>query len=125
EALDGAALSTWASESGRDGSVRLALDDCTILAGRAIAFGTLPRHVEVHARHDRFAFRAALVSFASSGEAREWRRVPTWQEEDNTYEAGGAGWLRVNGVSTGVADFAAWRELWNAPPDSVQRDSNR
>src|SRR5262249_6254014 len=42
EALDGAALSTWASESGRDGLLRLALDDCMILAGRAIAFGTLP-----------------------------------------------------------------------------------
>ncbi|HMF13305.1 MAG TPA: serine/threonine-protein kinase, partial [Gemmataceae bacterium] len=125
EAADGAAVSTWASGNGRDGSVRLDLDDCTILGGRAIAFGTLPRHVEVNARHDHFAFRNSLVSFASSGEAREWRRVTTWQEEDNTYEAGGAGWLRVNGVSTGVADLSAWRELWNTPPDSVQRDSNR
>jgi hypothetical protein len=125
EAPSNAALSLWAAENGRDGTLRLDLDHCTIQGGRAIAFGVLPRRIEVNARHDHFSFRDALISYACSTEPDDWRRVTTWQEEENTYEGGGASWLRVNGRPEGVPDLPAWRDLWSVPPTNAQRVSSR
>jgi serine/threonine-protein kinase len=125
EGPNDAALSLWAAENGRNGMLRLELENCTVQGGRAIAFGVLPRHVDVHARRNHFSFRDALISYASSPEPGEWRRATTWREEDNAYEGGGKGWLRVNGQSGGVPDLPAWRNLWIEPPTDAQRVSKR
>jgi hypothetical protein len=125
EAPGNAALSLWAAENGRDGTLRLDLDNCTIQGGRAIAFGVLPRSIDVNARHDRFTFRDALLSYACSPAPDDWRRVTTWHDEDNTYEGSGSRWLRVNGRSEEVSDLPAWRKLWSVPATNAQRVSSR
>jgi hypothetical protein len=101
----------------------LRLDQCEIHAGRAIAFGILPRRITVNAQHNRFSFQDALASFTSSPDPNGWRRVTTWQETDNTYEGGGA-WLQVNGTPAGVRDFRAWRTLWDAPRVGARVESD-
>jgi serine/threonine protein kinase len=123
EAPGGAALSLWASENGRVGTLRLELESCTVQAARVIAIGLLPNHIYVNTRHDHFAFRDALLSYASSPDPGDWRRATTWQEVDNTYETSG-GWLSINGVQHDVSDAGTWHNLWN-PSQSRTPSANQ
>src|SRR5262249_25647163 len=111
----GAALSVWASEAGREGTLRLHVDDCTIQTGRAFAFGVLPKQITVSAKNNRITFREALVSFTHSPTPEAWRRVTRWEDGDNSYETGGAAWLQANGISVDVHDLRAWQVLWSTP----------
>src|SRR5262249_42154936 len=95
----GAALSVWASEAGRSGTLQLHVDACTIQTGRAFAFGVLPKQITVTAKNNQVTFSEALVSFSNSPEHNEWRRVTHWEDVGNTYETSGTGWLHVNGKS--------------------------
>jgi len=106
-----AALSLWASESGRAGIIHLRLEGNTIRAGRPISFGALPRRVEIAAQNNRFVFRDALLSYANSPEPWSWRRITSWQGQQNTYE-GGAHWLSINGAPSCSGDWQTWRDLW-------------
>ncbi|HMF15154.1 MAG TPA: protein kinase, partial [Gemmataceae bacterium] len=110
-----AALSLWAADKGADGILRLHVDNCKVRGGRAIAFGVLPRHVEISTRRAHFTFHDALVSYACSAGPDDWRRATTWREDDNTYDGGSAGWLRVNGRLEDVPDLPAWQNLWSRP----------
>jgi hypothetical protein len=111
----GAALSLWASESGRAGTLRLHVEDCTMQTGRAFAFGVLPKQISVTARNNRIAFHEALVSYTYSATPEDWRRATRWEEAENKYEDGGTGWLQVNGASANVHDSRAWQGVWTAP----------
>jgi serine/threonine-protein kinase len=115
ESPRGAALSLWASESGRSGTVRLQVEDCTIQTGRALAFGILPKQIAVTAKNNHITFREALVSFTQSPTAGEWRRITRWDEVGNKYETGGSAWLQINGISSDVHDALAWQNVWNTP----------
>jgi serine/threonine-protein kinase len=115
ESPRGAALSAWASEAGRNGTMRLTVDDCTIQTGRAFAFGILPKQINVTAKNNHITFREALVSFTHSPTPEGWKRVTHWGDVGNTYEPGGAAWLLVNGKSETVRDLRDWRNVWNTP----------
>jgi serine/threonine-protein kinase len=115
ESPRGAALSLWASESGRSGAVRLHVEDCTIQAGRAFAFGILPKQIAVTAKNNHITFREALVSFTHSPSPKEWRQVTRWENAGNSYETSGTDWLQVNGTSADVHDARAWQNVWNTP----------
>jgi serine/threonine-protein kinase len=111
----GAALSAWASEAGREGTLRLHVDACTIQTGRAFAFGVLPKQITVIAKNNQITFSEALVSFTNSPENTEWRRVTHWEDVGNSYETSGSVWLQVNGKSQGVRDQREWQNSWSAP----------
>jgi serine/threonine-protein kinase len=115
ESPRGAALSFWASEAGRNGTLRVHVDDCTIQAGRAFAFGVVPKQITVSAKNNHITFREALVSFTHSPTPEAWRRVTRWEDGDNSYETGGAAWLQANGISVDVHDLRAWQVLWSTP----------
>lgn len=106
-----AALSLWSSEPGRAGTVRLHLEQNTIQAGRALAFGVLPARIEVAARANHFSFHEALVSYIAGPNTDAWRRSTTWQGGDNVFH-GGDQWLMLNGAPAGIHDLHGWQALW-------------
>jgi hypothetical protein len=115
ETSRGAALSLWASESGRAGTLRLHVEDCTMQTGRAFAFGVLPKQIAVSVRNNRITFREALVSYTNSLTPGDWKEATQWEEAENKYDDCGAGWLQVNGASANVRDARAWQGVWTTP----------
>jgi serine/threonine-protein kinase len=107
-----AALSLWATEPGRAGTLRLRLEQNTIEAGRALAFGVLPAHIDVAARANHFSFHEALVSYIDGPNTDAWRRSTAWQGGENVFD-GGDQWLLLNGVPAGIHDLHGWQALWN------------
>jgi serine/threonine protein kinase len=110
-AADGAALSLWVAEDGKQGDLRLTLEGNALRAGRIIALRALPQRIDVTARGNRFSFGEALLSYASFPEPDGWRRATAWRGEANVYE-GGAHWLCLDGAPTGARDLTEWRALW-------------
>jgi serine/threonine-protein kinase len=115
ESPRGAALSAWASESGRSGSLRLTVEACTFQTGRAFAFGTLPKQITVAAKDNHVTFHEALVSFTHSPTPGDWKHATRWEDDGNSYEPGGAAWLLVNGKSEAVRDQRDWQSVWLSP----------
>jgi serine/threonine-protein kinase len=113
-----AALSLWSAEPGRAGRLHLRLEQNTIQAGRAIAFGVLPAQVDVAARGNHFSFHEALVSYIAGPETDAWRRSTAWQGGDNVFD-GGDQWLLLNGAPAGIHDLRGWQALWDS--SSAQR----
>jgi serine/threonine-protein kinase len=107
-----AALSLWSAEPGRPGTLRLRLEQNTIQAGRALAFGVLPARIDVTARANHFSFHEALVSYIAGQDTDAWRRSTAWQGGDNVFD-GGDQWLLLNGAPVGIHDLRGWQALWD------------
>jgi serine/threonine-protein kinase len=115
-AADGAAVSLWAAEDARSGTLRLTLEANAVRAGRVLAFRALPQHIAVTAHGNRFAFGEALLSFAGFEAPNSWREITAWNGGANVYE-GGPHWLCLDGVPTGARDLDEWRALWGSTED--------
>jgi serine/threonine protein kinase len=108
---NGTALSIWAPEVRKPGTVQIRLEHNTLSAGRILALTALPHRVELGAEHNDFSFREALLCYADMGRPDTWRRLTSWRGHDNHYH-GLSDWLALDGVGLGIHDLAAWQALW-------------
>jgi serine/threonine-protein kinase len=122
---NGTALSVWAPEVRKPGTVHIRMEHNTLHAGRILAFTALPHRIELDAEHNDFTFREALLCYADMGRPDSWRRLTSWRGHDNHYH-GTCDWLSLDGVGFGIHDLSDWQTLWGrAESGSLVASSQR